>query len=426
MSMLITGGRLIDPFHQTDTIADLYIADGKIVAIGESAKSFNADQIIDATGLVVCPGLVDLYVRIPEPGYEQKGTVASETRAGSAGGITSLCCPPDTAPVIDSPSVATLIQDLAKQAGYCHLYPVAAMTVGLKGTQLSELYALKEAGCVAVSNLRFPYKNHAVLLHCLEYAATHDITVFFNSIDSALEQSGSVHQGPYSTRLGLAGIPETAETVALSRDLLLVEQTGVRAHFGQLSTARSVELVARAQEKGFPVTADVAIQHLISTEASIQDFNAQYHIQPPLRTEQDRKALRQGVKEGVIGAITSHHQPHETAAKMAPFAATEPGISGVETLLPQGLTLVNSGELELYELIERLTTAPAQIARIKGGALGVGDRADICIFDPDERWQLNEQTLFSKGQNSPLLGTELTGRVRYTLIGGHKIHQSTS
>ncbi len=423
MSIYIKNGRLIDPRHQVDMKADLYIAEGKVVAIGDNAGSFDAAQIIDASGLVVCPGFVDLSVGIPEPGYEQKGTVASETRAAAAGGITSLCCPPDTAPVIDSPSVATLVQDLARQNNYCHLYPVGAMTVNLEGRQLSEIYALKEAGCIAVSNLRLPYQNHAVLLHCLEYAATHDITVFFSSTDVTLEQSGCVHEGAYATRLGLGGIPETAETIALSRDLLLVEQTGVRAHFGQLSTARSVELIAKAQEKGFPITADVAIQHLVSTDACIQDFNAHYHIQPPLRTEQDRQALLEGVRKGTISAISSYHQPHESAAKMAPFAATEPGISGVETLLPYGLGLVRDNVLELTTLISRFTTGPAQAARIKGGTLGIGDIADICIFDPDERWALNEQTLFSKGHNTPQLYTELQGRVRHTLVAGQKVHQ---
>ncbi len=426
MSIYIKGGRLIDPAHKVDMTADLYVAEGKVVAIGENAKSFNAEQTIDAKGLIICPGFIDLSASIPEPGHETKGTVASETRAAAAAGVTSLCCPPNTTPAIDSPSVATLIQDLGRQNDFCHLYPIGAMTVGLQGAQLSEIYALKEVGCIAVSNMRRPYQSNAVLLHCLEYAATHDITVFFSSTDVTLEQSGCVHDGPYATRLGLGGIPETAETVALSRDLLLVEQSGVRAHFGQLSTARSVELIARAQDRGIPITADVAVQHLISTETCIHDFNALYHIQPPLRSEQDRRALLQGVKQGVISAICSYHQPHETAAKMAPFAATEPGISSIETLLPYGLELVRNNALELTELIERLTFGPAKAARIKGGALGIGDIADICIFDPDEYWLLNEKTIFSKGHNTPLLNTEIQGRVRYTMVAGRKVHQYTN
>ena len=424
MSLRISGGRIIDPANQTDSIADIYIADGKIAAIGNQANTFNAEQTIDAKGMVVCPGFVDLFVRIPEPGFEHKGTIASETKAAAAGGITSLCCPPTTSPVIDSPSVATSIQKIASQSGFSRIWPIGAITTGLEGSQLSEMAALKEAGCVGVTNMRRPFDNNRVLLRCLEYAASQDMTVFFHSIDRYLEQDGCVHSGLYSTRLGLAGIPETAETVALSRDLLLVEQTGVRAHFGQLSTARAVELIADAQAKGLKITADVTIHHLLSTDECIQGFNSLYHIQPPLRDKADREKLQQGVREGICSAICSQHQPHEAAAKMAPFAATEPGISGVETLLPQALELVNSGSLDLPILIERLTSGPAGIAGINSGTLGLGEVADICIFDPNESWQLSEKTMLSNGKNSPLLNAELKGRVRYTLLEGKRVFQA--
>lgn len=424
MSICIKGGHLIDPAHQTDSVCDIYVADGKVVALGEDAHSFSADLVLDAQGLVVCPGFVDLFARLPEPGFEHKGTVTTETRAAAAGGVTTLCCPPDTSPVIDSPSVATLIQDLARQAHYCNVKPIGAITNSLEGSQLSEIYALKEAGCIGVTNLRRPYADNSVLLRCLEYAATHEITVFFSSTDQALEQGGCVHSGPYATRLGLGGIPESAETVALARDLLLVEQTGVRAHFGQLSTARAVELIATAKAKGLPVTADVGIQHLIASEEDIHDFNTLYHVQPPFRTEADRKALRQGVKEGIISAICSYHQPHEIVAKMAPFAATEPGISGVETLLPLALRLVQENILELPELIQRLTLGPATAANIEGGNLGVGEIADICIFNPNERWQVNATSLLSRGHNTPQIDTEVTGRVSYTLLAGKRVHQA--
>ncbi|MEH6357766.1 MAG: dihydroorotase [Pseudomonadales bacterium] len=420
MKLCIRGGRLIDPANHIDTITDIYISDGKITHIGES-NSHTAEQTIDAKGLVVCPGLVDLSVSLPEPGKQQKGSISTETRAAAAGGITSICCLPDTAPVIDSASVATLIQDLARQGGFCNVWPIGALTQGLLGEQLSEMGTLKDAGCIGMSNLRAPFANSRVLLRCLEYASSYDVTVFFNAIDHALADDGCVHEGSFATRLGLKGIPETAETVALTRDLLLIEQTGVRAHFGQLSCARSVALVAEAQAKGFLVTADVCIHHLLATDSSIQNFNSLNHIQPPLRTETDRQALIKGVQDGVITAICSHHQPHETAAKMAPFAATEPGISGLDTLLAQGLQLVNQDLLELSDLIARLTSGPARAAKIKAGSLAAGDIADICVFDPSEQWQVSSDSLHSKGQNTPLMGQTLKGRVRHTILAGRPI-----
>ena len=417
MNLWIRGGRLIDPANNIDTNTDLHIVDGKVAAIGpcddESAPS------IDAQGLIVSPGLVDLSVTLRK---QQKNSVAAETRAAAAGGITSICCLPNTAPVIDCSSAATLVQDLAHQSGSCNVWPIGALTQGLAGSQLSEMGTLKEAGCIGMSNLLEPFENTRVLLRCLEYAASFGLTVFFNSIEHSLADGGCVHEGTYATRLGLKGIPETAETVALTRDLLLVEQTGVRAHFGQLTCARSVELIAEAQTKGLPVTADVCIHHLLSTEAAIQNFNSLNHIQPPLRTLEDQKALQAGLQGGIISAICSLHQPHASAAKMAPFAATEPGISGLDTLLSQALKLVDSGLLSLPQMIERLTTGPANAAGLKTGSLGVGDIADICLFDADEKWRVSPETLYSSGHNTPLMGCELKGRVKHTLLAGRVVY----
>jgi dihydroorotase len=419
MKLCIRGGRLIDPANNIDTITDIHINDGKIIHIGESNNT--AEQVIDARGLIVCPGIVDLSVSLPEPGKQQKGSISTETRAAAAGGITSICCLPDSIPVIDSASVATLVQDLARQGGFCNVWPIGALTKGLLGGQLSEMGTLKDAGCIGMSNLRAPFENSRVLLRCLEYASSYDVTVFFNSVEHALADDGCVHEGSFATRLGLKGIPETAETVALTRDLLLIEQTGVRAHFGQLSCARSVELIADAQAKGLPVSADVCIHHLLATDSSIQGFNSLNHIQPPLRTEADRQALIKGVQEGVIGTICSHHQPHEMAAKTAPFAATEPGISSLDTFLAQGLQLVGLGLIDLSVLIARLTIGPAHVARIKAGSLAVGAIADICIFDPNEQWQVSSDTLHSRGHNTPLMGRTLKGRVRNTVLAGRQI-----
>jgi len=417
MSLWIRGGRLIDPANNIDTVTDLHLRDGKVAAIGPCTD--NDAPAIDAAGLIVCPGLVDLSVSLRK---HQKSSISKETRAAAAGGITSICCQPNSSPIIDSASAATLLQDFARQGGFCNVWPIGALTQGLAGSQLSEMGALKDAGCISMSNLRAPFENTRVLLRCLEYAASHDVTVFFNPVEHALADDGCVHEGPYATRLGLKGIPETAETVALTRDLLLIEQTGVRAHFGQLSCARSVELIANAQTKGLPVTADVAIHHLFGTDADIQNFNSLNHIQPPLRTETDRLALQQGVQEGIISAICSHHQPHEMVAKMAPFAATEPGISALDTLLAQALKLVANQLMSLEELIARLTIGPARAANLKAGSLGVGDIADICIFDSNENWQVTPSTLHSSGHNTPLMGCNLTGRVQHTLLAGRHVH----
>lgn len=417
MNLWIRGGRLIDPANNIDSVTDLHIHDGKVATIGccddDSAAS------IDARGLIVCPGLVDLSVSL---GKQQKASVSTETRAAAAGGITSMCCLPDTSPIIDSSSAATLVQDFAHQAGFCNVWPIGALTQGLAGSQLSEMGTLKEAGCIGMSNLRAPFENTRVLLRCLEYAASYDVTVFFNAVEHSLADGGCVHEGPYATRLGLKGIPETAETVALTRDLLLVEQTGVRAHFSQLTCARSVDLIANAQKRGLPVTADVCIHHLLGTEADIQNFNSLNHIQPPLRTERDREALQRGVQEGIISAICSHHHPHPMSAKMAPFAATEPGISALDTLLPQALKLVTSNLLSLPQLIECLTSGPAQAANLNTGSLAVGNIADICIFDANKSWQVSPDTLNSSGHNTPLMGCELTGRVKHTLLAGRQVH----
>jgi len=422
----IIGGRVIDPSNALDDVVDVSIVDGKVASLGNSGNTESADIVIDAAGMIVMPGIVDLSVFLPEPGYEHKGTIASETRAAASGGITTLCCTPNTDPVIDGASVATLIQDLAKSEGNVRVYPIGAMTRNLEGQKLSEMHSLRRAGCIGVTNLRNRFSNNRTLLKCLEYAASEGQLVFFNSVDKDLEQEGCVHDGPYATRFGLPGTPSSSETVAVSRDLILVEQTGVRAHFGQLSCAGSVDLIAAAQGKGLPVTADVSIYHLLETEQAVENFNSMYHIQPPLRTKADRDALRAGLQEGVISAICSFHQPHEEAAKMAPFSATEPGISGLETLLPLGLRLVEQGILSIPELIEKLTLGPARVIGLKQGMLGVGESADLTIFSPEESWKISRDTLLSAGHNTPYFGERIKGKVHYTLLGGNRVYQHQS
>ena len=422
MTVSIHGARVIDPASGLDQVCDVHIEAGRIIALGQAPADFHAAQELDAAGLIAAPGLVDLNVALREPGYSRKGTIASETRAAAAGGVTSLCCPPRTKPVLDTSAVAELIIDRAREAGHAKVFPIGALSKGLEGEQLAELVALRDAGCVAFGNGLESFRNTRTLCRALEYAATFDLTVIFHSQDRDLAAGGLAHEGAMASFLGLPGIPETAETVALARDLLLVEQTGVRAHFSQLTSARGAQLIAQAQARGLPVTADVALYQLILTDDALVDFSSLYHVQPPLRTRADRDGLREAVKSGVIQAISSHHQPHERDAKLAPFGATEPGISSVEVLLPLAMTLVEDGLLDLPTLLKRLSAGPAAALRLPVGELKVGAAADLVLFDPQASTVAGEQWR-SKGDNCPFIGHCLPGAVRYTVVDGHISHE---
>ncbi len=413
----IRGGRLIDPAQQLDEVLDLFIVKGRVVAVGQAPDGFSAEQTLDASGKVVCPGLVDMCAHLREPGLEYKATITSETRAAAAGGITTLCCPPDTDPVIDTPAVVELIHQRAER-GAARVVSLGALTRGLAGEHLSEMAALQQAGCVGVSNAHRPMANTLVQRRAMEYAASFGLTVFLNAEDPWLRNHGCAHEGAVSTRLGLPGIPEAAETAAVARDLALIQQTGVRAHFCHLTTQAAVRMVARARYDGLPVSADVAMPYLYLTEMDISEFDSQCHVIPPLRTHEDMLGLRSGLAQGVLGALCSDHQPHEPDAKRAPFPATEPGISGLDTLLPLTLRLVEENVMPLNDAIQRLTAGPAEILGIEAGTLAEGARADVCIFDPDAAWRLDADKLKSRGHNTPFLGWEMKGRVEWTLLGG--------
>lgn len=423
MRVSIEGARVIDPASQLDQITDLHIADGHVLAMGAAPEGFSPSQRIDARGLIAAPGVVDLSVSLREPGHSQKGTIASETRAAASGGVTSLCCPPDTRPVLDTPAVAELILDRSEKADQVRVFPLGALTKGLDGEHLSELVALREAGCVAFTQGLAPMKSNRILRRALEYAAGFDLTVIFTSQDPELAEGGSAHEGPTASRLGLVGIPESAETVALARDLLLIEQTGVRAHFSGLSTARAMDMLADAQARGLPVTADVAMYQLMLCDENLEGFSSLLHVQPPLRSKGDREALRSAVRSGVVQAIASHHQPHESEAKRVPFAASAPGISSVEVLLPLALTLVADGLLELPAVLARLTCGPAQALGLPAGQLAVGERADIVLFDPAQSSVIGHNWL-SKGSNCPLIGLGVPGAVTHTITGGKLVYQA--
>lgn len=401
-----TGVRVIDPASAVDQVRDVIIAEGQVLAAG-------ADLPVAETrageGLWITPAFVDLCARLREPGPRLHGTIASETRAAAAAGFRHLVLPPDTSPVLDHGALAAQVIEKAQAAGHARVYPVGALTRGLEGKALAGMGGLKAAGCVAVGNARRPVANVETLLRCLEYASSMDMTVFFSPEEASLAM-GSAHDGFMAARLGLVGIPATAETVALASALLLVEQTGVRAHFGQLSCKAAVELVRIAKDKGLPVTADVAMHQLHLTDAAIDGFNAMANVRPPLRREADRQALIAGVREGVIDAICSDHQPLDASAKLAPFAEALPGMSTLETVLPLGLALVEAGELPAARLIEALTLAPARVLGLQVGRLDASD-AGVLLIDPAAAWTVSADTLLSTGKNSYFLGRELRGRV---------------
>jgi dihydroorotase len=420
--IIIHGGRVIDPANQIDDRLDVCIADGRIIAVGTVPDGFRPVKKIDAAGCIVCPGLVDLCARVREPGQEHKATIASESIAAAAGGITTLCCPPDTDPVIETPADIELIRLRAKASGNTRIVTLGALTRGLGGAQLSEMAALRQAGCVGISNALQPLANTLVERRALEYAATFDLTVFLYANDHALSADGCAHEGKVATRMGLPGIPEAAETAAVARDLALIEQTGIRAHFCRLTTGRAAHMVARAQFDGLPVTADVAIPYLYLTEIDVTDFDSNCHVIPPLRTTGDRQQLRDALQRGTFQALCSDHQPHEPDAKLGPFPATEPGISGLDSLLPLGLRLVDENAIQLGALIQRLTAGPAAILGLPAGTLSIDAPADVCIFNPELIWQLEPGSMRSNGLNTPFMGWELKGRVTHTLLAGHVVH----
>lgn len=417
----IRNGLILDPVSATAVSRDVFIADGRIAAIGKT-EGFSADRVIDAEGLIISPGLVDLCARLREPGQEYKADIASECAAAARSGITTLCCPPDTEPVIDEPAVVELIHRQAVNAACARVVVLGALTTALEGERLSEMAALRASGCVGVSNCRRPINPTLVLRRAFAYAANFGLTVFIEPDDNSLSDGGCAHEGPVASRLGLKGIPVSAETIAITRALELVAETGVKAHFGRLSTARGAEIIRRAKDDGLDISADVSAHQLYLTEMDISSYNSLYHVIPPLRSQRDLEALRLALKDGVIDAVCSDHQPHEPDAKDAPFASTQPGMSTLETLLPLVLRLVDEQVVPLYTALSLLTDKPASILGLETGILEAGRPADLCLIDTEYEWQFDVDTMSSRGRNSPFDGWNLKGQARYTLVGGALVH----
>jgi len=418
MRIQIKNGRIVDPASGRDGVGDLYIADGKIAQEGK------ADRVIDARGLVVAPGFIDISARLREPGFEYKATLDSEMNAAVAGGVTSIACPPDTDPVLDEPGLVDMLRRRAKALTRARVYPIGALTVKLAGERLTEMAELAEAGCVAFSQANAPLVDTQVLWRALQYAATFGFPVWLRAEEAALAKGGVAHDGEVATRLGLPGIPAFAETIAVNTMLELVRATGARVHFCRLSTAGAVELLRAAKREGLPVTCDVGIHHLHLCDRDLGYFDPNCRLEPPLRSQRDRDALSRGLEEGAIDCVCSDHTPVDDDGKHLPFAEAEPGATGLELLLPLTLKWGEARKLPLAKTLARITSDAARILGVTQGRLAPGAPADIAIFDPAATLRVAPENLKSQGKNTPFLGYELAGRVRYTLVAGSVIYEA--
>jgi dihydroorotase len=424
MKIHIKNGRVINPASDTDSQLDVFLSDGKIAAVGLRPEGFKAERTIDANGLIVCPGLVDLSVRLREPGYEYKATLESEMKAAVAGGVTSLACPPDTDPPLDEPGLVEMLKHRARSLNQARVYPIGALTEGLRGERITEMAELTDAGCIAFSQANVAIADTLVLFRALQYAATFGFSAWLSPQDPYLSRGGVAHDGEVATRLGLPAIPECAETIALSTLLLLTRQTGAKVHLTRISTAEGLDMVRRAKREGLNITCDIAATHAHLSEMDISFFDSQCHLVPPLRGLSDRDALIAGLADGTIDAVTSDHTPVDEDAKQVPFAETEAGASGVELLLPLTLKWAREHNIPLAQALGKITINAARIMGVEAGDLLSGQAADVCIFDPEMYWKVEPHALKSQGKNSPFLGLEVPGRVCYTIVQGQVVYEN--
>lgn len=419
MNLHIKNGRVIDPANGIDAVRDLFIADGKIAAVGSAPAGFSAARTFDAAGLVVAPGLVDLSARLREPGFEYKATLESEMQAAMQGGVTTLVCPPDTDPALDEPGLVEMLKHRAQKLRQAHVHPLGALTVGLKGHALTEMAELTESGCIGFAQAEYPIEDTTVLLRALQYAATFGYTVWLRPQDPHIGRGGVAHSGPLASRLGLSGVPVMSETIALHTIFELMRASGARVHLCRMSSAAGLDLVRAAKKEGLPVTCDVGVHHMHLTDADIGFFDPNARLTPPLRSQRDREAIRAAVLDGTVDAVCSDHTPVDDDEKLLPFAEASSGATGLELLLSLMLKWSHDqGGATLPDAIARITRDPARTAGLPAGTLSVGACADVVLFDPDARWTVEASTLASQGKHTPFLGYELAGQVRATIVAG--------
>jgi dihydroorotase len=417
MKIAIRNGRVIDPASGFDAIADVFVAAGKIAAVGNAPSDWHSNREINAKDCVVSPGLVDLATHV------KRGTLATELAAAAAGGVTSMVCSPDTDPVLDEPGLVDMLRLRAQSFHSAHVYPLGALTKNLAGKQLSELSKLSQAGCVGFSQADAAIVDTQVLFRAMQYAATYDYSVWLRPEDPHLAKDGTAHDGEVASRLGLVGIPAAAEAIALATHIELSRATGARLHVCRVSCAQSVDAIRRAKAEGLRITADVAINHLHLIDLDIGYFDPNFHLTPPLRSGRDRDALIAGVIDGTIDAVVSDHTPRPIDAKQVPFSEAAPGASGLELLLSLMLRLADSAKMDLPSALEMLTVRPSKAAGLHAGTLAVGASADVCVFDPGAYRLINTATMKSAGKNSPFIGYELPGVVRATIAAGHVAYE---
>jgi dihydroorotase len=423
MKLLLKGGRVIDPSQNIDGVMDLLIDNGKVKEIGSSIAAPAGAELLDVSGRLVVPGLIDMHVHLRDPGLEYKEDIVSGTSAAVAGGFTSVCCMPNTKPAIDNKAIASYIIAKAKAEGSCNVFPVGTITQGMGSERMAEMGELKEAGCVAVSDDGRPVTNAELMRRSLQYAAGMGIMVISHAEELALVGEGVMNEGFTSTEIGLKGIPRVAEDIATARDVLLAEYTGAPIHIAHVSTKGAVEIIRAAKGRGVNVTCETAPHYFTLTDDAVRGYNTNAKMNPPLREAADVAAIKAGLKDGTIDCIATDHAPHHLDEKDVEFDVAMNGIVGLETSLPLALSLVEEGTLSLGQLVEKMSCNPSQILNLGRGTLKVGSVADITVIDPAREWQVTEETLNSKSKNSPWLGKTMKGAAACTVVGGKIVYQ---